>query len=326
LHDPVKLGRFEQNALATPTPMVWNYGMEDLKELRGLIARHAAGGFGQELLSGVFLGAASVPSVPIHAVYEPLLVVIAQGSKRIVLADRVFDNNAGEYLVVPLDLPVSSHVTKASKDAPFLSLALTIKPQLVASLLLESAAGDRNSDEALAIGVRRAPAELLDAVVRLLRLLDRPADIPILQPMIEREIVWRLLGSDQGGLVRQIGLADSRLSKIGHAARWIREHYAETVRIEDLADRVAMSPTSFHRHFRSATAMSPLQYQKQIRLQEARSRLIARAGDVAGIGLSVGYDSPSQFSREYARLFGAPPSRDTAVLRGSFEVLGDRRF
>ena len=115
--------------------------------------------------------------------------------------------------------------------------------------------------------------------------------------------------------MRQIGLADSRLSKIGHATRWIREHYAEPVRIEDLAERVAMSPTSFHRHFRAATAMSPLQYQKQIRLQEARSRLMVRGEDVAGVGFSVGYGSPSQFSREYTRLFGAPPSRDTALLR-----------
>ncbi len=133
--------------------------------------------------------------------------------------------------------------------------------------------------------------------------------------MLEREIVWRLLCGEQGALVRRIGLADSRLSKISHATRWIREHYAETVRIEELAERVAMSPTSFHRHFRAATTMSPLQYQKQIRLQEARSRLMAMPGDVAGIGFSVGYDSPSQFSREYARLFGPPPSRDAALSR-----------
>jgi AraC-like DNA-binding protein len=289
--------------------------MEPLPELRSLIARHAAGGVNRGLMSGLLLAEASVPSEPIHSVYEPLLVVVAQGAKRIVLADRVFDNHAGEYLVVPLDLPVSSYVTQASEDAPFLSLALKIKPEVVASLLLEAGPGDRNADEARVIGVSRAPAELLETVVRLLRLIDRPADIPILQPLIEREIVWRLLRGDQGGLVRQIGLADSRLSKIAHATRWIREHYAEPLRVEGLAERVAMSPTSFHRHFRAATAMSPLQYQKQIRLQEARSRLMARGDDVAGIGYSVGYDSPSQFSREYARLFGAPPSRDSAALR-----------
>jgi len=289
--------------------------MGTLTELQRLIAGHAGGGSGQGAISELVLGASPVPGVPIHGVYEPLLVIVAQGAKRIALADRVFDNRAGEYLVVPLDLPVISQVTEASEEVPFLGAALKIKPELVSSLLLDVSSGVRSSDEALVIGVSRAPEELLDAMVRLLRLLDRPSDIPILQPMVEREIVWRLLCGDQGGLVRQIGLADSRLSKISRATRWIREHYAETVRIEELAERVAMSPTSFHRHFRAATAMSPLQYQKQIRLQEARSRLMARTDDVARIGFSVGYDSPSQFSREYARLFGAPPSRDTAALR-----------
>lgn len=157
----------------------------------------------------------------------------------------------------------------------------------------------------------------MDVVVRLLRLLDRPTDVPILQPIVEREIVWRLLCGDQGDLVRQIGLAGGRLSKVGHAIRWIRDHYAEPLRIDDLAERAAMSATSFHRHFRAVAAMSPLQFQKRIRLQEARSRLMTKGDDVASVGLSVGYDSPSQFSREYARLFGAPPGRDAAGLRAA---------
>jgi AraC-like DNA-binding protein len=284
-------------------------------ELQQLIRRHTGGATGARPLNGLLLGAMTAPSSPFQALYEPLVVVVAQGAKRIVLADRVFENRAGEYLLVPIDLPVASYVTEASEDVPFLSAVMTIRPDLVASLLLENGIGDGKSDSSLVMGVSRAPVELLDAVVRLLRLIDRPSDIPILQPMIEREILWRVLCGDQSGLLRQIGLADSRLSKIGHATRWIREHYAEPVRIEDLAERVAMSPTSFHRHFRAATAMSPLQYQKQIRLQEARSRLMVRGEDVAGVGFSVGYGSPSQFSREYTRLFGAPPSRDTALLR-----------
>jgi AraC-like DNA-binding protein len=289
--------------------------MKALVELQNLIRRHTGGTTGVRPLNGLLLGAMSAPSAPIPGLYEPLVVVVAQGAKRIVLADRVFENRANEYLVVPLDLPVASYITEASEDAPFLSAVISIKPEVVASLLLENGVDDGNTDSALVMGVSRAPVELLDAIVRLLRLIDRPSDVPVLQPMIEREILWRLLCGDQSGLVRQIGLADSRLAKIGNATRWIREHYAETVRIEDLAERVAMSPTSFHRHFRAATAMSPLQYQKQIRLQEARSRLMMRGEDVAGVGFSVGYGSPSQFSREYTRLFGAPPSRDTAVLR-----------
>jgi AraC-like DNA-binding protein len=288
--------------------------MDALTELQALIARQASGRR-HEVLSGFRVDTAPAPTVPIHSMYEPVFGIVAQGAKRIVLADRAFDYNARDYLVVPLDLPVTSHVTEASADAPFLSAAIVIKPELVASLLLEANASARGEDKVVGLGVSQAPAELLDAVVRLLRLLDRPSDIPILQPMIVREIVWRLLCGDQGGLVRQIGLADSRLSKISLATRWIRENYAETLRIEDLAERIAMSPTSFHRHFRAATAMSPLQYQKQIRLQEARSRLMAKADDVASVGFSVGYESPSQFSREYARLFGAPPGRDVAGLR-----------
>lgn len=211
--------------------------MESLVELQNLIRRHTGGTSGVRPLNGLLLGAMSAPSAPIPGLYEPLVVVVAQGAKRIVLADRVFENRANEYLVVPLDLPVASYITEASEDAPFLSAVISIKPELVASLLLENGVGDGNTDSALVMGVSRAPVELLDAVVRLLRLIDRPSDVPILQPMIEREILWRLLCGEQSGLVRQIGLADSRLGKIAHATRWIREHYAEAVRIEDLAER-----------------------------------------------------------------------------------------
>ena len=266
-------------------------------------------------MSGVRLDAAPAATLPVYSLYQPVFGIVAQGAKRIMLADRVIDCAVGEYIVGSLDLPVSSYVLKASKAAPYLAVALVLNPELIASILLEAGSGDRCSDDALGIGVSRAPAELLETVVRLLRLLDRPTDIAFLRPMIEREIIWRLLCGDRGHEVRQIGLADSRLSKINLAIRWIREHFADTIRIEDVAERVAMSPTSFHRYFRAATAMSPLQYQKQIRLQEARSRLTAKPDDVASVGFSVGYDDPSQFSREYARLFGAPPGRDAARLR-----------
>ena len=158
-------------------------------------------------------------------------------------------------------------------------------------------------------------ADILDVAVRMLRLLDRPRDVAVLRPLIERELLWRLLEGEQGAMIRQFGLADSRLSQIGHAIRWLRAHYADTLRVEELAQLAAMSVSSFHRHFRAVTAMSPIQYQKQIRLQEARARLLADARDVATVGFDVGYDSPSQFSREYSRLFGAPPGRDAIRLR-----------
>jgi transcriptional regulator GlxA family with amidase domain len=201
-----------------------------------------------------------------------------------------------------------------------MALAMTLKPAAVATLLLEAATSDRLpvDAEATGIGVSTAPTELLEAVVRLVRLLDQPRDLPVLGPMAEKEILWRLLSSEQGHRLRQIGLADSRLSQIGRTMRWMRENYRETMPTEELARLAAMSVTSFHRHFRAVALMSPLQYLKQIRLQEARARLLASRGhDVASVGHEVGYDSPSQFSREYKRAYGSPPGEDARLLRAS---------
>lgn len=297
--------------------------MQQLIELRALIARHATGGSRRTPISGLTLKAVFKPTEPIHSIDEPVFAVVVQGAKRTVLADRVFEYRAGHFLVASVELPVSSCVIQASEKAPFMGLGLTLKPELIASVLLETPSADAGVVERLGFDVSEAPAELLDAVVRLLRLLDRPSDIAVLRPLIEREIIWRLLCSEQGEMVRQIGLADSRLSRIRRAIGWIRERYAQPLEIEALARQAAMSPTSFHRHFRAATAMSPLQFQKQIRLQQARSRLMTNGADVARVGFSVGYDSPSQFSREYARFFGAPPGRDAARLRAAVSQLAE---
>lgn len=292
--------------------------MEALNELRQLIARHAGSA---ELatvptrIPGVKLSVCRTTTEPIGHVYEPVLAIVAQGRKQTVLGERVFDYGAGQYLVVSVDLPITSHIVHATEDDPFLAMALTLKPTSVATLLLEASVSEGVPAELAGMGVSTATPDLLDAVLRMVRLLERPKDIPILTPGLEREILWRLLNGEQGELVRQIGLADSRLSQVSHAIRWIRTHYAEILRIEDMAERAAMSVSTFHRHFRAVTAMTPIQYQKQVRLQEARARLIAESEDVASVGFAVGYDSPSQFSREYSRLFGAPPGRDAARLR-----------
>jgi transcriptional regulator GlxA family with amidase domain len=163
--------------------------------------------------------------------------------------------------------------------------------------------------------VARLPEDLLDPVARLLRLLDRPREIAVMTPMIERELIWRLLHSEHAATVRQIGSGESRLAGVSRAIRWLRAHYAEPMRVEHLAETAGMSLSTFHRHFRTVTTMSPLQFQKQVRLQEARSLLISQGGGAADAGFAVGYDSPSQFSREYARLFGLPPARDAARMR-----------
>ena len=286
--------------------------MPALDELRTLIHRHAGG---PRLPGAAWAVRTETPTELAHHVLEPVLAVVAQGAKRAWLGDQAYDYAAGQYLVVSVDLPIAGHVAKASTEEPYLGAGFTLRPAAIATLLLEMDVRDRPAADSVGLAVSDAPEELLDSMVRFLRLLDRPGDAAVMAPMIEREILWRLLNGEQGALVRQIGLADSRLSQISRAIRWIRAHHAEAFRIEELAEMAAMSASSFHRHFRAVTSMSPLQYQKLIRLQEARARLLAASADVAAVGFSVGYESPSQFSREYSRLFGAPPGRDVARLR-----------
>jgi AraC-like DNA-binding protein len=288
-----------------------------LDEIRGIIAAHARSDL-QTSIAGLLLSKVET-ATPDHSLTEPLLVVMAQGGKRLLVGDQVHEYRAGQCLVVTADLPVTGHFIDVGPQAPSLAMGLVLRPAVIAPLLLEAPAGrwSRATSGLPAIATGEAGLDLLDAVARMLRLLDHPADAPVLAPLIEREILWRLLTGPHGGMIRQIGLADSGLSHVSRAIRWIRDNYAEPLRIEDLARLAGMSTSAFHRHFRAVTAMSPLQFQKQIRLQEARSLLVARPGDVAGVGHLVGYDSPSQFNREYRRLFGAPPGQDAARLRAA---------
>lgn len=286
--------------------------MGSLEELQMLIRRHAI--VGNNRKEGVFAVMAEARTEMQHHVLEPTFVVVAQGAKRAMLGDEVFEYRGGQFLVVGVDLPIAGGVIEASPELPYLAAGLTLKTATISSLLLEMDPADMAASEPAGFAISDAPEDLLDTVVRMLRLKDSPRDAAVLGPLVERELVWRLLHGAQGAMVRQIGLADSRLSQIGRAIRFIRAHHAEPISIPMLADMVAMSESSFHRHFRGATTMSPLQFQKLIRLQEARARILSDAGDVAAIGYSVGYDSPSQFSREYSRLFGAPPGRDKARL------------
>jgi AraC-like DNA-binding protein len=289
-----------------------------IEELRRLVETHAH--LSRIPINGLLLAAADAPTAPASYIARPILALVAQGSKRLVFADRVYDYGTGDYLVVSADLPVTGQFIEASKERPFLGIGLDLRPEMIAPLLLDdSLKWNRSSGRSPAttspLAVNLAPPELLDAFVRLLRLLDHPDDLPVLAPLIEREIAWRLLTGSQGAVVRQIGLADSSFSSVGRAIRWIREHPAESFRVEDLAERALMSTSTFHRHFRAITTMSPVQYQKKVRLQQARLLLMGEGIDVAGAGFAVGYDSPSQFSREYRREFGTPPGRDAARLR-----------
>lgn len=282
---------------------------DQLEALRAIVAGHGREGATETSVPGLTLHIESDPEVVTYVVYEPVLALIVGGAKRTLLGGHVFEVSAGDYVAVSVDLPASGEVL----EAPYSALTLALDLNALADLMTDLPRPAPGL--VLGLNIERAGPELLDPLLRLVRLLDRPQDIPILAPMIEREIFWRLLQSPSGVMVRQIALADSRLSQVNRAVTWLRRHYAEPVPIERLARLAGMSPASFHRHFKAVTAMSPLQYQKRIRLQTARARLLAQPGDVAGVGLGVGYESPTQFSREYARHFGFPPARDVARIR-----------
>jgi AraC-like DNA-binding protein len=292
-----------------------------LDELRALITRHAREDE-TTAIDCVLVSVAEEPAVPTASTSGTVMALIAQGAKRLVLGDRVLDYRAGQYLVASVDLPVTGQFTEAGPTEPALGFGLTLRPAVIAELLLDPAAGQfprghRAGAAPPGIAVSNASFELIDAAVRMLRLLDRPRDLPMLAPMIEREILWLLITGEQGATVRQLGLADSSLTHVNRAVRWIRDHYAETIRVDELARLSQMSTSAFHRSFHAVTSMSPIQFQKQIRLHEARLLLVVRPGDIAGVAYAVGYDSPSQFSREYRRHFGTPPSHDATRLRTS---------
>jgi AraC-like DNA-binding protein len=286
-----------------------------LDQLRVLLDRHARPDL-TTAIDDVLISKVERPPPPSSSMSGTVLALIAQGAKRIALGDRVYEYRAGQYLVASVDLPITGHYTEASPDRPALGFGLILNPASVAELLLAAPA---NLPPAGGIpsgmAVSDASDELLDAVIRLLRLLDKPDDRAVLAPLIKREILWRVITGEQGAVVRHLGLADSGLSHVARAVRWIRDHHTRSFRVEDAARVAGMSVSAFYRNFQAVTAMSPIQFQKQIRLQQARLLLATNPHDVTGVGQRVGYDSPSQFSREYRRQFGAPPSQDVARLR-----------
>jgi AraC-like DNA-binding protein len=294
--------------------------MDALARLKESITRHAGEGLTPTALPGVSVVCSPTTTEPLCGIAEPTLAVVAQGVKQTTLNGRTFTYGAGQFLVVSVELPVIGHIMQGSADEPFLAFVLELRPAMIAALLLETAPVATDRPEVLdavpaGLAVSDASPALLDAIARLLALLDAPDDAPALTAGTEREVLWRLLTGPQGATVRQIGLADSRLAHLSRAICWIRGHYDETLRVEELAALATMSVSSFHRHFRAVTSMTPIQFQKEIRLHEARARLLAEPWDITGVGYAVGYDSPSQFSREYRRMFGAPPSRDASALR-----------
>jgi AraC-like DNA-binding protein len=282
----------------------------DLSSLAALITEHAPRGqtwIGENAV----VSSAGQEGPPEFAMTGTVFVLLARGGKRIAVGEHLHEYRPGQSFVASVDLPAVGTFFDATADSPALGFALTLRPALVAELLLQPAAAALPSatraPAPAAVSVAELTPEVLDAVTRLVGLLDRPADLPVLAPLIERELTWLLLRGVHGPAVRQLGLADSRLNRVGHAVAYLRERFAESIRIDDLAALARMSPSAFHRSFQAVTATSPIQFQKQLRLQEARVRLLADRSDVAGVAYAVGYESPSQFSRDYKRQFGASP-------------------
>ncbi len=294
--------------------------MTKFEEMRSLLLRHRpTDGIHPCALPRISLVRSSEPSEPIPVVYEPSLCLAISGRKRVLLGDASFIYDSAQFLVVSVDLPVSGMVVDASPDDPYLCLKLDLDVAVLSDLLLAHDARVPRSDHAPSIAVGDVDTGLLDAALRLLRLLDTPDDMAALAPLAEREILYRLLTGSQGAMLRHIATADTRLHQISRAVAWIKDHYAGAFSIDHLAGLAGMSPSSFHEHFKSVTRFSPLQYRTRLRLLEARRLMVSEAMDAASAGFHVGYESPSQFNRDYSRAFGLPPLRDAARLRAAPE-------
>lgn len=289
----------------------------DFGELRALLDRHVRPDE-TTAIDGLYVARVDRSGPPSVEMSGTVLAVLAQGHKRLAVGDQVYEYRPGSYLVASIDLPVIGHFVDASPREPALGFALALEPSEITDLLHDVGPAQLRRPQSAAvpgIAVGELTAELLDASVRLLRLLDHPGDRAALAPLIKREILWRLISGEQGAAVRQLGLAGSGLHHIARAVRWIRDHYDEPFRVADLAAQSGMSTSAFHRNFQTVTTQSPIQFQKQIRLQQARLLLAAHPYDVTAVAHRVGYYSLSQFSREYRRRFGAPPSLDIRDAR-----------
>lgn len=292
-------------------------------ELARLIAQYAAtDGVHQTAIAPLSLVRMSQPSVPTHTLHKPALCIIAQGQKQAMLADELYVYNSASYLVVSVDLPVTGQVMQASPELPYLCVRLDLDPKEIGDLIMAAEHRVKKNDApARGMFVSKATTSLLDAILRLMQLLAAPQDIPVLAPLAMREILYRLLQEEQGGMLQQIAMSDSQAQHVVKAIELIKRDYRLPLRIESLAREANMSSSSLHHHFKAVTAMTPLQFQKQLRLQEARRLLFTEIGDAATAGHLVGYESPSQFSREYNRMFGAPPARDAARLRSAGQAV-----
>ena len=292
-------------------------GMDRITDLAAVIDRHVAGtGICATAMPHVSLIRADAPSTPTPAVYEASLCIIAQGSKRVSIGEHSVVYDAAHYLLVSVDLPLVGHVLDASPERPYLCCKIDLDAAMLADLMASEGGGVDRTDLPV-LGVYPGDPDLIDAACRLVGLLDRPDTIRPLAPLIEREILYRLLTGPHGPMLRHVATAGSHLNQVSRAIAAIRRRFDAPIRIDDVAAEAGMSSSSLHAHFKAITRMTPLEYQKQLRLQEARRLMLSEGATASTAGFAVGYESPSQFSREYRRLFGAPPRADIERLHAA---------
>jgi AraC-like DNA-binding protein len=288
--------------------------------LASLIDRHTpSAGMHDTAISALKFFRYERESQPIYSVYDPALCIVAQGSKLVILGQECYHYNPASYLVASVNLPITGQIIQAAPQHPYLSLQLNFSTDQIVNIIQTShSEWGHTKGSGRGLLVSQTSSSLLDAVLRLVRLLDTERDIPVLAPMFIREILYWILQDEQGGAsIRQFAVAGSHAERIAKVIRLINRDFAKPLRIDELATVTGMSPSSLHFHFKEVTAMTPLQYQKQVRLQEARRLLLSDIPEAANAGFQVGYESPSQFSREYARMFGLPPLSDIKRLRES---------
>lgn len=312
-----------KTAVAHHTEKMAHWAQSYLDELAGRIGRAVPEDGTAEPLNGLLLHRRSAPGEPLYSVYAPVFCVIAQGSKEVFLGDERYVYDSARYLLVTAELPLVSHVLEASGERPYLSLRLQLDPAFVGSVMADAghAAPSRQS-EVRAITVSTLDAALLDAVVRLMRLLDTPTEARFLAPLVMREIVYRLWRGEQGDRLRYIAAQGGYTAPIARAIERLQQEFDQPLSIDSLARELGLSVSGFHHRFKAVTAMSPLQFQKRLRLQEARRLMLGDGLDAANTAYRVGYNDASQFNREYKRLFGLPPTRDVERLRGAAGQIG----
>ncbi|MCX7707256.1 MAG: AraC family transcriptional regulator [Anaerolineae bacterium] len=286
------------------------------EELVELIARTVREDGSVEPLKGLHLNRVSSPGEPLHSVYEPVFCVIAQGSKEVFLGGERYVYDPWHYLLVTAELPLVAHVLEASQERPYFSLRLELDPALVGAVMVEAGRpAPRRHADVRAIDVSPLDGGLLDAVVRLVRLVDTPAEARFLAPLIMREIIYRLWLGEQGDRLSYVVALNGYTPHIAKAIERLRKNFTQPLRIENMARELGMSVSGFHHQFKAVTAMSPLQFQKRLRLQEARRLMLSEHLDAASAGYRVGYEDAAYFNREYKKLFGLPPMRDVERLR-----------